>query len=136
MTPLSPSPGPPMTRSVVPGKAGLGIGLMVPDHWAVKVIRLLAGFGPPDSDSLLFPSGYWCSGVSAARMGPDERQTARMADRVAAVTWRMRVVPPVWNSVPEIGESGQSSWAVTPPEGLILTISGPERTVRIRPIGT
>jgi len=25
---------------------------------------------------------------------------------------------------------------VTPPEGLILAISGPERTVRIHPIGT
>src|SRR5262249_61053451 len=77
--PRPPPRGPPMTRSVVPGKAGLGIGLMVPDHWAGKGIRLLAGFAPPDSDSLLFPSGYWCSGVSAARMGPDEGQTARMA---------------------------------------------------------
>ena len=86
MTPLSPSPGAPMTRSVVPGKAGLGIGLMLPDHWALKVIRLLAGFAPPASDSLLLPSGYWRSGVLWARADPVERQTVRMADRAATVT--------------------------------------------------
>src|SRR5262249_50845529 len=95
MTPLSPSPGPPMTRRVVPGKAGLGIGLIAPDQRALKLTCRAPALVPPASVSLLDASGNCRSGVSADRAAPVERKRLRIAERVAAVTWRMRVVPPV-----------------------------------------
>jgi hypothetical protein len=49
MSPLSPSPIAPATRSVVASKSGFGMVAMTPDQRPENTNRLLAAFVPPAS---------------------------------------------------------------------------------------
>src|SRR5262249_60903508 len=78
-----------------PDKGSLRLGLTAPSGRYITSSCRAPALVPPAIVSLLDASGNCRSGVSADRAAPVERKRLRIAERVAAVTWRMRVVPPV-----------------------------------------
>src|SRR5262249_20975099 len=96
ISPLSPSPGPPITRRVAPDTFGFGIPAGAPDQLPEKTTLRPAAFAPPASCRCVAPSGYCVSLESSAREPVAPSTRLRQVIRARVVTWRMCMVPPAW----------------------------------------
>src|SRR5262245_61454330 len=94
ISPLSPSPGPPITRSVAPETFGFGIPAGAPDQLPEKTSLRPDALAPPASCSRVPPSGYCVSLASSAREAVAPSTRLRQVIRARVVTWRICMVPP------------------------------------------
>src|SRR5262245_45188450 len=94
ISPLYPSPGPPITRSVSPDTVGFGIPVCAPYHLPEKTSFRPDALAPPASCRRVPPSGYCVSLASSAREEVTPSTRLRQVIRARVVTWRMCMVPP------------------------------------------